>query len=86
MEFKTVIEVQAFGDFDILQTTCVMTSTDWHDPAALMSEFCQINNLPPKSGKGLVGVILYEVTNDYIAFLELKGFTRLQTTPQYFCD
>lgn len=80
---ETIIEVQAFGDFDIMYTECVMVSDIKFDINELQKEFCEIENIP--SFRGLKGS-LYELTYNFIAFLELKGFKKLQTTPIYFCD
>jgi hypothetical protein len=84
MEINTVIEVQAFGDFDILQTECIMVSSDKHDTEAIFNEFYKLIGI--ESNTGLGRMILMDIREDLIAFLELKGFFKLKTNPIYFCD
>lgn len=81
---ETIIEVQAFGDFDIMYTECVMVSDIKFDINELQKEFCEIENIP--SFHDLQRSSFYELTYSFIVFLELKGFKKLQTTPMYFCD
>jgi hypothetical protein len=84
MEINTVIEVQAFGDFDILYTDSIMVSSEKHDVKGIFSEFYTFMGI--KSNTGLRHTILTEIREDFIAFLELKGFSKLKTNPIYFCD
>lgn len=84
MEINTVIEVQAFGDFDVKYTDCVMIHSDKIDKNEILKEFYQIQGIT--SNKGLDYKILRNITEDFISFLELKGFKRLETQSVYFCD
>ena len=84
MEINTAIEVQAFGDFDILQTDSIMVSSDKHDTKGLFNEFYELMGI--KSNIGLDYRILTEIREDFIAFLKLKGFSKLKTVSIYFCD
>jgi hypothetical protein len=82
----TIIEVQAFGDFDMLYTECIMVSGGKHEKEELIQEFCVISGLDSTDGKGLKYNMLREVTSDFIAFLSLKGFVKMETQKVYFSD
>ena len=84
MEINTVIEVQAFGDFDVKYTDCIMIHSDRMDKNEILKEFYQIQGIT--SNKGLDYRILRTITEDFISFLELKGFKKLETQSVYFCD
>ena len=84
MIINTVIEVQQFGDFDVLNTNCIMVHSDAMDKKEILKEFYQIHGIP--SNKGLDYKVLSTITEDFISFLELKGFKKLETQPVYFCD
>jgi hypothetical protein len=81
---STVIEVKAFGDFDVMYTYCIMVHSDTLNRDELMSEFYTIRGI--SSNRGLCYRDLYGITEDFVAFLEMKGFVRLQTQVVYFCD
>ena len=84
MEINTVIEVQAFGDFDVKYTDCIMIHSDRMDKNEILKEFYQIQGIT--SNKRLDYRILRTITEDFISFLELKGFKKLETQSVYFCD
>jgi len=84
MELNTFIEVQAFGDFDVQYTECIMVHSDKINKDEILKEFYQIQGIT--SNRGLDDRELYSTTQDFIAFLELKGFKKLQTQSIYFCD
>lgn len=84
MELNTFIEVQAFGDFDVKYTDCIMVHSDKIDKNEILKEFYQIQGI--NSNIGLDYRQLYNITQDFISFLELKGFKRLETQKVYFCD
>ena len=84
MEINTVIEVQAFGDFDVKYTDCVMVHSEKIDKNEILNEFYQMQGI--SSNKGLDVRVLYDTTQDFISFLELKGFEKLETQSVYFCD
>lgn len=84
MELNTFIEVQAFGDFDIKYTDCVMVHCEKIDKNEMLEEFYKVEGIT--SSNGLDYRKLYNITQDFISFLELKGFKRLETQSVYFCD
>lgn len=84
MELNTFIEVQNFGDFDVKYTDCIMVHSDKIDKNEILKEFYQIQGIT--SNTGLDYRKLYDITQDFISFLELKGFKRLETQSVYFCD
>lgn len=53
MEFKTVIEVKAFADFDVIYTECVMVSSEELNVKDVMSEFYKIQGITSNKGFGL---------------------------------
>jgi hypothetical protein len=84
MELNTFIEVQAFGDFDVKYTDCIMVHSDKMDKNEILKEFYKVQGIT--SNVGLDYSQLYNITQDFISFLELKGFKRLETQSVYFCD
>jgi hypothetical protein len=84
MELNTFIEVQEFGDFDVKYTNCIMVHSDKMDKNEILDEFYQVQGIT--SNTGLDYRELYNITEDFISFLELKGFKRLETQSVYFCD
>jgi len=81
---KTIIEVQAFGDFDVKYTVCIMVHPEVLNVNEILNEFYSINGI--SSNKGLSYHVLSTVNDDFISFLELKGFSILKTQAIYFCD
>jgi hypothetical protein len=84
MELNTFIEVQAFGDFGVKYTDCVMVHSDKMDRNEILKEFYQTQGIT--SNTELDYRQLYNITQDFISFLEIKGFKRLKTQSVYFCD
>jgi hypothetical protein len=84
MNIKTAIEVKAWGDFDILYTVCVMIYSEKVNKDEILKEFYQIQGI--SSCDGLSYKKLSTITEDFIAFLELKGFKKLRTHEVYFSD
>ncbi len=82
--YKTVIEVQAFGDFDIKYTDCIMVSEEKKDVKEIIKDFCVFMNIPDI--KGLPSNKLYDMTQEFIEYLKMIGFTKLKTTEVYMCD
>lgn len=81
---KTIIEVKAFGDFDIMFTHSIMVSPEELDVDKLLKEFYDLVGI--ESNHKVNHVLLYEITEDFVSFLELKGFSRLKTNVVYFSD
>ncbi len=83
--YKTIIEVQDFGDSDVKYTVCVMVSEEKMDVKEIIKDFCTTMNIP--SIKGLPwNTNFYEMTEEFITYLELLGFSKLETTEVYLCD
>jgi hypothetical protein len=81
---KTVIEVQAYGDFDINYTVCIMVHPEKMNEKELMKEFYGLQGID--SDSGLSCKQLQTVTDDFICFLELHGFKELKTYEVCFSD
>lgn len=84
MELNTFIEVQAFGDFDVKYIDCIMVHSDKIDKNGILKEFYCMLGI--SSNTGLDYETLRTITQDFIAFLELKGFVKLKTQSVIFCD
>jgi len=84
MEVKTTIEIQKYGDFDMKYTDCIMVSNEKHRQKKLLKEFYDIYNI--KSSSGMDSSMLDKLTEDFICFLEMKGFTKLKTYEVCFSD
>ena len=79
------IEVQQFGDFDILQSKCVMYKVDNIVSAeALRAEFCELEGI--RDPTEIYDLIINDVTDNFIAFLELLGFEKVVMDSTYFCN
>lgn len=72
MELNTFIEVQAFGDFDIKYTDCVMVHCEKMDKNEILEEFYQVQGIT--SNKGLdyrpqfTSKIIYLIINRRITY------------------
>lgn len=84
IKLPTVIEIQSFGDFDIQITKCIMVHHEKMNKNEILDEFYKINNI--SSNVGLGQDLLKTITNDFIVFLELKGFRKLKTESVIFSD
>ena len=81
----TYIEIQGWGDFDVRYTDCIMASEGFYNFPTLDKEFFELEGIT--SFKNLDYRKLYEHQKNYIAFLELKGFKKLQMSRTIlFCD
>ena len=70
MEIKTAIEVEAWGDFDMRYTKCIMVSPDKRDVKSIVKEFCDINGLPSEGG--LPDNMLNDVNDEFIKYLKKR--------------
>ena len=84
MNIKTVIEVQAYGDYDICQTVAIMVSEEKINEKIIIQEF--YNTMGICSNSGLSEKVLSTISEDLICFLEMKGFTELKTHVIRFSD
>ena len=82
--YNTIIEVEAFGDFDVVYTKCIMVSEEKLDTNIIIKEFCEFANIP--SIKGLPYNKLNHYTDEFIVYLEMIGFTVLKTTQIYMSE
>jgi hypothetical protein len=81
---KTIIEIQKWNDSDVLITDCIMVSKGKFNENDLVREFCGLSGIVSTSG--IPNKILPSITNDFIIYLELKGFTKLKTYKIHFSD
>lgn len=84
MDVKTAIEVQRYGDFDIVNTECIMVHPKKINKSELLKEFYRLAGIT--SQEGLSYSKLETINKDFIAFLELKGFKKLRTYEVLFSD
>ncbi len=84
MNFKTIIEVQEYGDFDVLYTECIMVSNEEKNVDTIVQDFFKLKNIP--NTKGLRYSELYKLTKEFIVYLYSIGFTKLETKTVHFSD
>lgn len=83
MKNGTFIEVEAYGDFDVKYTVCIMYNPLDLDVYEIKREFRKLKGL--KSFSGIIGSMA-SLTDEFIAFLSLKGFTSVKTHKISFSD
>lgn len=84
MIIRTSIEIQEYADFNIPYTKCIMISNVDYNPSDLLKEFFQTQGITSTSGLDIRD--LTTITDDYIAFLELKDFKKLPTFKTIFSE
>lgn len=81
---ETIIEVKRYGDYDIPYTDVIMASEQKYVVKDLIKEFHIINETERLN---LLNYFkLRELTENFISFLELKGFKKLKTNEVLFSD
>lgn len=86
MEIKTAIEVQAYADYDVIYTKCIMVSPDVRNVRDILNTFCISSGLPEPDGTGLPENMLSDTTDEFIKYLKKEGFTSLKRTEVIFTD
>lgn len=81
---NTFIEIQAWGDFDVSYTDCIMFCEGKRDVDSLTKTFCSLNGLP--GTKGLPYNMLSDTTEEFKKFLKKEGFRVLKTKQIIFSD
>lgn len=81
---KTVIEIQQFGDFNVMNTHSIMVHPEFFTVFDIKEEFCKFENI--ESFSGLPHNKLNEYTEKFVKFLKDKGFRQLETKSVYFVD
>lgn len=81
---NTYIEIQAWGDFGVAYTKCIMVAEGIWDIDYITKSFCHINGLTGTSG--LPDNMLSDTTEEFIKFLKEKGFRVLKTKQIIFSD
>lgn len=84
INIETAIEVQDWGDFDVLRTRCIMVADFKTDVKSVVDEYCAYRGL--SGTDGLSYKQLDGRTEDFIKFLKRKGFKELKTKPVCFSD
>lgn len=84
MKVKTAIEVKRYGDYDVLYTVCIMVHENKMKINDVLNEFFNLKGIG--SNVGLDYTVLGEITEEFIVFLEDKGFKELKTKQIYFGD
>lgn len=75
--YETKIEVKSLGDFDIPYTEVIMVLKEKIDPEIIIKEFLDMEGI--KSTQGIDCRDVRKITEDFIVFLKLKGFSKLNT-------
>jgi len=90
-----IIEVRAWGDFDIPHTLWIGESLRYsnHDETreALVKEFLKSKNitkfkLTPNGASRIDEALIYELPHRFINFLKKKGFKKVETVSAIFSD
>lgn len=81
---QTYIEVEAWGDFDVQYTACIMVADEKRDVDSIVKAFCAKNGLPGM--KGLPYNMLGDTTKEFIKYLKKEGFRELKTNKVCFSD
>ena len=77
MQIKTVIEVESFGDFDVIRTECVMVSFEKLIVKTVVKDYCELRGLDSLSG--LPENMINDTRDDFIKYLKGIGFFILKT-------
>lgn len=85
MEINTSIEVQAYADYDIRYTKCIMVSSDIRNVDDILSTYLKLRGLP-SDAHGLPYNMLKDTTDDFIQYLKKEGFEELKTKEIIFTD
>jgi hypothetical protein len=80
----TFIEVQAYGDFDMLYTDSFWYTSEKRDVKSITRAFCSINGLPGTSG--LPYNMLRDSTEAFKKYLKKEGFRPISTKAVYFSE
>lgn len=81
---QTFIEIEAWGDFDVKYTKCIMVVEGQRDVKSLVNTFCIKMGLPGTSG--LPSNMINDVNEEFIKFLKKEGFRQLKTNTVCFSD
>lgn len=84
MDINTAIEIEAWGDFDVKTTKCIMVSEEKLNPKELIKTYCELRGLPGLSG--LPYNMLNDTNDDLIIWLKRQGFKQLKTYAVCFSD
>ncbi len=76
----TAIQIERYGDFDMINTICIMICDDNRDVKTINNNFCDINGIPKN------GDIPDIFIDDYKKFLKKEGFRELKTKKIRFTD
>lgn len=82
--YNTIIEIEAWGDFQMRYTDCIMASEERLDVKALVRQFCSMEGLPGESGND--SDKLGEINEKFRKFLKKSGFVQLKTKKVCFSD
>ncbi len=80
----TFIEVQAYGDFDMLYTDSIWYTEENRDVKSITKAFCSLNGLPGTSG--LPYNMIRDSTEAFKKFLKKEGFRPINTKTVCFSD
>lgn len=84
MDIKTSIEVEAFGDFDVSYTDCILVSPDEINVKGFVKNYLSLRGLESESGLPLN--MIYDTRKDFIEYAKKNGFFVLKTKKVCFSD
>lgn len=80
----TLIEVEAYGDFDVKYTKAIMYTPEVRNVDSIVSTYCSLRGLDGTSG--LPDNMISDATDDFIKYLKKEGFSEISGKKVYFCD
>lgn len=84
MDTRTYVEIEAWGDFDVRYTKCIMVADGLRDVDYLTKAFCHKNGLP--GTEGLSYNMINDANEEFVKFLRKEGFRELKTSKVCFSD
>ncbi len=82
----TFIEVQAYGDFDMLYTESIWYSEEQRDVKSILRAFCSINGLDIDSLGNMPSNMISDTRDAYKKFIKREGFSEIKTKTVCFSD
>ena len=77
--YKTIIEIEVYGDFDMLSRDCIMVSEYNYVVKELVKEYCSSIGISPDDMDTLPDNMVSDATTGFKEFLRKKGFKKLTT-------
>lgn len=77
--YGTIIEIEAYSDYDMRYTDCIMVTEEQFDVKGLVRSYCSLRGLPNETLSGLPDNMLNDTKEDFKKWLKKQGFRILST-------